>query len=229
MSGPVLNTFATSAELATALAAKTAAQLRAGISAHGSASLVVSGGRTPLRFFAALRGADVEWAQVTVFLADERWVPVSSERSNAAFVKQHLLHSETEFSELYSEDRSPQEAAGALAKQLTEMKRPLDAVVLGMGNDGHTASLFPDAPEIVRALSADADPVMVLAPSSQPELRLSLTPTALIRTNLLVLHIEGADKRAVFETAMGEGPEVEMPVRTILRNDIQSTQVYWCP
>lgn len=229
MNGPVLNTFAASGDLAAALATKTATHLRSGIASNGSARLVVSGGRTPLRFFAELRAEDLDWALIGVFLADERWVPATSERSNAAFVRTHLLHGEAQFTALYSDDLTPQEAAGALANEIAGMDRPFDAVILGMGSDGHTASLFPDAPEIAQALLPDADAAMVLSPTSQSELRVSLTPQALTNTNFLALHIEGAEKRSVFEAAMGEGPEAEMPVRAILRNDIQATQVYWCP
>lgn len=229
MSAPVLNTFATSAELAAALADKTGTQLRAGIAANGIARLVVSGGRTPLQFFAELRRADLDWGRVEVFLADERWVPAHSERSNAAFVREHLLCADANFTELYREGVSPQDAAGTLANRIAGMDHPFDVVVLGMGSDGHTASLFPDAPEISEALSSDAPAAMVLSPVSQPELRLSLTRGTLINTHLLVLHIEGAEKRAVYEEALGEGPEEEMPVRAILRNDIQVPQVYWCP
>ncbi|MEM1200015.1 MAG: 6-phosphogluconolactonase [Pseudomonadota bacterium] len=229
MSGPVLNTFASSDELAEALATKTAMQLRTGISANGIGRLVVSGGRTPLGFFGALRAADLNWERVRVFLADERWVPARSERSNASFVREHLLQGRAQFADLYSEESSPQEAAAALARQFAQMEHPFDAVILGMGSDGHTASLFPDAPEIVQALSPGADAVMVMSPPSQPEIRLSLTPKALINTDFLALHIEGVEKRAVFDVAVGEGPDVEMPVRAILRNDIQPTQVYWCP
>ncbi|MEM8686630.1 MAG: 6-phosphogluconolactonase [Pseudomonadota bacterium] len=229
MSGPVLNTFASSAELASALASKTATHLRSAIASSQLARLVVSGGRTPLRFFAELRSEDLDWASIRVFLADERWVPATSERSNAAFVKEHLLPAEAHFSELYGTDLKPQEAASALANDVAGMDRPFDAVILGMGKDGHTASLFPDAPEIAQALSPGADAAIVLSPTSQPELRLSLTPRALINTNFLALHIEGTDKRTVYNAAMGNGPEAEMPVRAILRNDIQATQVYWCP
>ncbi|MCP5083233.1 MAG: 6-phosphogluconolactonase [Alphaproteobacteria bacterium] len=227
-----MHTFRSSAELAAALANKTAECLRAGLDDTGRASLVVSGGRTPLQFFAQLAQSVLDWSGVNVFLADERWVPTDSERSNAALVKQHLLRGRAKkaaFSPLYSDQRTPYEAAGSLNLQLANAPRSFDAVILGMGGDGHTASLFPDAPEIGSALRADAAAAMVLTPASQPELRLSLTPNVLANTRFLALHIEGSEKREVFNKALEVGAAEEMPVRAIMRNDIQHTQVYWCP
>ncbi len=232
MSAPVLHTFPSSTALASALASETVQHLRAGIDAKGSATLVVSGGSTPLQFFAELAHSELDWAQVIVFLADERWVPADAARSNAALVKMHLLQGraeQAEFSPLYRDGHTPQQAADALALHLANASRPFDVVVLGMGGDGHTASLFPDAPEIGAALKAEAELAMVLTPASQPELRLSLTPNALTNTGFLALHIEGAEKRDVYEKALTDGAAEEMPVRAIMRNDIQRTQVYWCP
>ncbi|NNF78372.1 MAG: 6-phosphogluconolactonase [Rhizobiales bacterium] len=227
-----MHTFRSSADLAAALANETANNLRAGLNDTGRASLIVSGGRTPLQFFAELAQTDLDWSGVDVFLADERWVPINSERSNAALVKRHLLHGRAEkavFSPLYSDTQTPREAAARLTLHLANSRRPFDAVILGMGGDGHTASLFPDAPEIGSALGAEAASAMVLTPASQPELRLSLTPSALTNTRFLALHIEGPEKREVFEKALELGDAEEMPIRAIMRNDIQQTQVYWCP
>ena len=165
-------------------------------------------------------------------MADERWVRSDHERSNAALVTKNLLRNRAEkalFEPLFSEHISAEGAAQELASVLSEMDRPFDAVILGMGGDGHTASLFPDAPEIDVALDDNGDAAVVLTPPSQPERRLSLTPQSLLNTKFLVLHIEGEEKRIVLERALQEGREAEMPVRAVLRNDIQQTQVYWCP
>ncbi len=232
MIAPAFHTYSSSAELAKALANEVGSRLYDGIAAHGSANLVVSGGSTPLRFFAELSEYDLDWAKVQVVLADERWVRSDHERSNAALVKQNLLRNHARnalFAPLYSERLTAESAAQELASALSEMDRPFDAVILGMGGDGHTASLFPDAPELGLALGDSADAAIVLTPASQPERRVSLTPQVLTNTEFLVLHIEGAEKRRVFERALQDGKEAELPVRAILRNDNQQAQVYWCP
>lgn len=230
MKAPELHEFSSGGELAAALADRTVHQLRLGVESNGTARLVVSGGRTPVQFFGELSGREFDWAKVEVILADERWVPADTPRSNATLVRQHLLCGparKAEFAALYANGKSPEEAAQALCDRLGSA--PFDAVVLGMGNDGHTASLFPDAPQIADALSSEAETVMVMTPSSQPEVRLSLSAKALTNTRFLALHIEGAEKRAVLEQALEEGPVDELPVRAILHNDILQAEVYWCP
>ena len=172
----------------------------------------------------------MDWSRVQVLLADERWVPADSERSNSALVRQNLLRgpaSKARFSTLFSEHQTAPQVAQALSDQLGTWTQ-FDAVILGMGNDGHTASLFPDAPQIDLALSKESDAAMVLTPVSQPEQRISLTPRVLTNTRFLALHIEGAQKREVLEQALEDGAVEEMPVRAILRNDIPQAQVYWC-
>ncbi len=224
-------TFSSSAELAASLAGEVSDRLRAGLKTHGTASLIVSGGRTPIMFFSELSKSQLDWAKVDVQLADERWVPAEADRSNAALIKQHLMINrarDARFVPLYSVDQTPQQAAAKWSSALAAGNRPFDAVVLGMGGDGHTASLFPDAPEINQALATQDELAMVLNPASQPEVRLSMTPPALCNSQFLALHIEGRDKHDVLTAARREGPAEEMPVRAILRNDNRPAQVYWC-
>lgn len=232
MSEPAFHAFTSSAELAIGLAERTANQLRQGVQENGQATLVVSGGTTPLKFFSRLSNAELEWSRVQVLLADERWVAADLDRSNALLVRQNLLQdraASAQFAPVFSEQETPAQAADALAVRLSASGSPFDAVILGMGADGHTASLFPDAPEITRAVGQDAAAALVMSPPSQPETRITLTPRVLTNTRFLALHIEGSAKRRVFEAAMAEGPLEEMPVRAIIRNDIQPLQVYWCP
>ena len=215
-----LNSFSGPDVLASALASSTAATLRRGIARNGSARLVVSGGRTPIGFFHALSHLEINWAEVTVMLADERWVPQTDPRSNSALVCEHLLQNNAEkarFISYYLDDKPIQQAAQHIAWELAKRPVPLDVVILGLGTDGHTASLFPDAPEISAALASDAPPAMAMHPPSQPEARLTLTATPLSQARFLALHIEGAQKHLTLEKAAKGGVEAEMPVRAILK------------
>ncbi|MEM7425890.1 MAG: 6-phosphogluconolactonase [Pseudomonadota bacterium] len=232
MSGPVIHRFAGREELAERLSGKIAETLKDGIAARGKATLIVSGGRTPERLFAHLSGQPLDWHKVDVLLADERWVPDDDARSNARFIRETLLTGPAAaagFSPLWSERDTCQEVVIALDRRLSLAAAPADVVVLGMGEDGHTASLFPDAPELANALRADAPTAVEMSPQSQPEPRISLTPAALTNSRFLVLHIEGDRKWAVLQRALEDGPAAALPVRTILRNDNVTPEVYWCP
>ena len=232
MTSPEVHTFQSGEELAVRLADRIAGALVEALEERDSASLVVSGGRTPERLFSALSTADLDWVNVEIFLADERWVPDLDQQSNARFLRKSLLVNaagKAKFSALWNSDCSADDAAEQLASRLRARRGPFDAVILGMGEDGHTASLFPDAPEIDHALSARAPQVMTLSPASQPVPRISLTPSALTNARFVALHIEGQGKWDVLQRALSEGPDGALPVRTILRNDKTPVEVYWSP
>lgn len=217
-------------QLAEALAEAVAGQLKAGVKARGAASLAVSGGSTPARFFKALSArTDVPWDKVTVTLVDERWVDESSERSNGRLVKANLLQGRAaaaSFVPLYQGGDTPDaEAAGAAQRAVPQ---PLDAVILGMGNDGHTASFFPGGDTLAEALTA-AGPVVAIRAPGAGEPRVTLTLKALLAARALYLHIEGGEKVATLEQAQAEGPTEDMPVRAILRQTQTPLTIYWCP
>jgi 6-phosphogluconolactonase len=225
--------FADRDELARALAAAVAADLKAGIAERGSASLAVSGGSTPAKFFARLgRLRDVDWDKVVVTLVDERWVPETSDRSNANLVNTKMLQGPAavaRFVPLYHGGERPNPTTIAEADAaIAGVPDPFDAVILGMGNDGHTASFFPGGDTLAEALAGEG-PVLALNAPGAGEPRVTLVLKKLLKTRSLYLHIEGEEKAKVLEEALSDGPVEDMPIRAVLRQAEKPLTIYWCP
>jgi 6-phosphogluconolactonase len=227
---PARRDFRDKDQLAEALADSVAANLKAGVKAKGRASLAVSGGSTPARFFRALsQHADVPWDKVTVTLVDERWVDETSERSNGRLVKANLLTGRAaaaNFVPLYQGGSEPDAYGSGLAQRA--VSHPLDVAVLGMGNDGHTASFFPGGDTLAEVLTGEGPVVAIRAPGAG-EPRVTLTLRALLASRALYLHIEGEEKVETLKRAEAEGPVEDMPVRAILRQTQTPLTIYWCP
>lgn len=225
-------TFADKPTLAKELAEAVADRIRAAIAERGVAAIAVSGGSTPGRFFQALgKTKDIEWSKVIVTLVDERWVDETSDRSNALLVNERMLQgpaATARFFPLYSGGTEPDAAAVARTNdQLAQLPEPFAAVILGMGNDGHTASFFPGGDTLAQALTAAGSTIAIHAPGAG-EPRITFTLPRLLRTDGLYLHIEGEEKAAVLDTALGDGPAEDMPIRAVLRSG-HAVSVYWCP
>lgn len=225
-------TFADPGALAEALAQAVADDLRAAQAKRGSASLVLSGGNTPKAFMQALAGQSLDWTQVVVSLVDERWVPETSERSNAALVKANLLQgpaAAARFIPLYRNTPEPEQALAAVESDLGALPWPFDVLVLGMGNDGHTASFFPGGDQLAAALDP-ATPAVVV-PMRAPgagEPRITLTLPPILAAAHLYLHIEGASKREVLAKAVsGDGPGAAYPIRSVLERARIPLRIYW--
>ena len=230
---PARRSFATKDELAVALATAVAEHLRAAIASRGVGVIAVSGGSTPGRFFSKLgKDRSVEWDKVFVTLVDERWVPETSDRSNAGLVNEKMLQGPAavaRFVPLYADAPEPDAAALArVAEQLDTLPRPFDAVILGMGGDGHTASFFPGGDTLDAALSEDGPVIAIRAPGAG-EPRVTLTLPRLLDTGALYLHIEGEEKSAVLDAALADGAVEDMPIRAVLRQDRVPLTVFWCP
>jgi 6-phosphogluconolactonase len=215
------------------LAAQIAANLNAGIAARGLASLVVSGGRTPVKFFEYLRAQAVEWKRVCVALADERWVEPSDSNSNERLVRDVLLKDRAaaaRFLGLKNAAPTPDLGAVSAWETFARVPRPFDAVMLGMGDDGHTASLFPGSPNLLKALNPEASAgcVGMWAPAP-PQPRLSLNLTALLDARRIVVLIEGDSKWQTLLAAQGSGAVEQMPVRAVLRQERTPVEVNWSP
>lgn len=223
--------FADKATLATHLAHDVAAMLRAGIAERGTASLVVSGGSTPKPFFEALRQAPIEWKHVVITLADERWVDADHEDSNEKLVREHLLPEGATFVSLKNAAETPHEGAEAATKAVADnVPLPFDVVILGMGDDGHTASFFPHAAELDAALKPLDDSTLCAAitpPEYAPHPRMTLTLPAILDARRIILHITGGSKQEVYAKACESGPVADMPVRAVLRQEHTPVEVYW--
>jgi 6-phosphogluconolactonase len=194
------------------LAELVADQLRAAVATKGKATLAVPGGTTPGPFLEALSEADLAWADVRVMPTDERMVSELSSRSNARLIRETLLRgpaARAHFVDLYEPIR------GAMRARVAAVL-PVDVLVLGMGADMHTASLFPDAPELAAALAADAPVLVEVHPGGQPEARLTLSAPVLRAAEVIHILITGADKLAALETALEDGPVEAAPVRVVL-------------
>lgn len=229
---PIRRTFADKDELALALADAVVLNLNAGIAARGRAALALSGGSTPARFFRALSTrTDIDWTRVTVTLVDERWVDESSDRSNARLVKANLLQgpaAAAAFVPLWQGGAEPDAHGIEKANAAIAAIPVIDVAVLGMGNDGHTASFFPGGDTLAEALTADG-PVLAIRAPGAGEPRVTLTLRRLLAAEALYLHIEGNEKAEVLDKALGDGDVADMPVRAVLRQDQKPVTVFWCP
>jgi 6-phosphogluconolactonase len=183
--------------------------------------------------FAQLARHDIEWNRVQITLADERWVSAADPASNEAFVRSRLLReraANAQFIGLKNEAPTPAEGATAAWRFIKAMAQPFDVVVLGMGDDGHTASLFPGSTGLSAALDAAAAPACVaMQPLAAPHPRLSLNLAALLRARRICIQISGARKWEVYQQALADGPADELPMRAILRQTLVPVDVYWCP
>lgn len=221
--------------LAEQVAQATLARLRTAIDLNGAASLVVSGGSTPKPLFARLSQAEIDWSRVTITLADERWVPLDDPASNEKLIRETLLTgraAEARFVSLYREGQSPAAALAEIDAAVAAIPRPFSVVILGMGADGHTASLFPDAPDVRQALASDSTAnVAIMQPPSQPQTRITLTRAALLDSAQRILHITGLDKRMVLEGALADtladSDGQLLPIARFFDRDVGAPAVYW--
>ena len=221
--------FDTPGDTAVALADAVAKHLSERLLIAPRASLVVSGGSTPLPFFEALREKPLDWARIDVLLADERWVSEDDNDSNTRLVRESLLQgpaSEARYLSLKQPGDTPADGLAAAETALEELHLPLDVLILGMGNDGHTASLFPDAPELDQALDTESTAIVApMTPPSQPQKRITLTLRALSRAGFTALHLKGDDKLKTLQGACSDIENIrEMPIRAFLKPGLQ---VYW--
>ncbi|WP_207486051.1 6-phosphogluconolactonase [Arenibaculum pallidiluteum] len=228
-----LHEFASHDALFEAAADRTAALLSEALATRGEAALVLSGGRTPEPLHELLSARALAWDRVTLVLADERWVTPDHADSNEAMVRRTLVRGAAAGARLLETGAGagdPETAAAALDARLARLPHPYAAAWLGMGEDGHTASLFPGAEGLAAALAPECPHRCVtLVPTGAPHRRLTLTLRELLDSSALCLLLTGDGKRRVLEEALGEGPAEAMPIRAVLRQERVPVEIFWAP
>jgi 6-phosphogluconolactonase len=213
-----LNEYSDRQVQANALSTIVANELRAQIELTRQATLCVAGGTTPVAFFEALAAEQLQWSRVNVLPTDERQVPESDELSNARLIRSHLLVNEAapaQFVSLNPESASADQA-NALPIQSIDAVLPITTLVLGMGEDMHTASLFPGADQLEAALATTAPTLLAITAPGVTPARLTLTAPVLTASRHVHLLITGRKKLQALQTAMNDGPELLAPIRAIL-------------
>lgn len=208
------------------LSAQIVTELAQGLETGERATLCVPGGSTPGPIFDALAQADLDWAHIDIMLNDERWVDESSPRSNTALLKRRLLIDKAApatLVPLYADAPTPEDGLSGLMPAV-EAALPLQVLVLGMGADMHTASLFPKADQLALGLSDDAPNLLAMRAEGAGEPRITLSAKALktaVHTHILIV---GDEKRDALEKA-AELDEIDAPVRAFL----DQATVHWAP
>jgi 6-phosphogluconolactonase len=230
--------FENRTHLFTALTAECQDILSESLSKHASATLFVSGGSTPAPLYEALSKSDLAWKKIKVALVDERWVDQQNSASNEALIKRTLLINNAKaatFTGMKTADELAKKGRVETENRYRALTQPFTVAIVGMGNDGHTASLFPHAEGLNEALKPDSDqltaaikakPSTVTGPNTE---RLTMTLAGLLKCERLIILLTGEDKLEVFDQAMKPGPVEDMPVRALLNQEKVPVELYWAP
>lgn len=218
------------------LVEKNITSLKRAIELRGHASWAVSGGSTPLPLFETMSAADLPWSKVSVALVDERWVPINHARSNTAFVKSRLLKGNAKdatFVPIRDDANAGNCSADFANEQYATLSLPFDRILLGMGGDGHAASLFPEAEGLEEAMAADNDAICATIRAKKSDItgdeleRITLTAAEICRATTIDLMITGEDKMRVFKEAMD--CESNYPIGRLMKMAPEKFEIYWAP
>lgn len=201
-----------------------ASQLRSALTREERVTFAVPGGTTPGPIFDTLSGVDLDWGRIDVIPTDERWVPESSDRSNARLIRRRLITGRAEaatFHSLWREDATPEAALDEITEAIEPLLPPA-VVLLGMGEDMHCASIFPDSDRRDEALADDAPPILPMRRPGEDEVRITLTVPVLRAAMAVHILITGEGKREALKRAEKSGP-TEAPVAAIL----DEATVHW--
>lgn len=230
------NLYNSADELNVAFSVRIIEILKQAIDTAGRASLLVSGGRTPKPLFNILSQQNIDWSKVDISLVDERWVDEQDDASNTKMVKAHLLQNKAavaNFVGLKTSHADAEDAVVECTQNLERIKQPFDVLILGMGEDGHTASLFPCSEQIKAGLDLSSDArYIAVQPTTAPNQRMSLTLKAILESNHIFLHLTGESKKVVIEKALAGNDPLEMPIRAVLQNRSNANadvDLMWAP
>ena len=197
---------------------------------RGRASMAVSGGGTPTPLFKEFSLLSIDWAKVDLTLVDDRWVDAKNSDSNELLVRTHLIKNKAtkvNFIPLKNDSKTAKEGQKISEEMLKNITLPFDVVVLGMGSDGHTASLFPCSDELPDAMDLNnLNYLISTSPKTAPYQRLSLTARVIIDAKNVFLHLNGSSKLHTLESAMEYKDSSRMPIYTFLENGLN---IYWSP
>jgi 6-phosphogluconolactonase len=227
----MLETYASSSALAEVAAHAVGQRLAQGVRERGRAVLVATGGRSPGPVYDRLGAAPVDWARVVVTLSDERFVPPDAPESNARLLRERLFQgppARAAFVPLWRDLASPEDAAREAEPAIRAMA-PFDVMLLGMGEDGHVASLIPGSPALAAGMDLRGERLVMGVPAgtgAPPLARITLTLPALLQARVILLLIAGDTKRAVIDAALAGA---DLPVRALLTQDRAPVRVLWAP
>ena len=209
------------------------ATLLAAIAARGVACIALSGGTTPIGVYKALSQRDLPWSQVQLTLTDERWVDAKDPASNEAMLRANLLQgpaAKARFTGFKTPADTPNQAEVQIDAALATLAQPFDLVLLGMGEDAHTASLFPGGEGLEAAMDLNGtSKVRAVQPAGGGVARLSLSLPALVSARRIALLITGPKKWTVYQEACQVGPVLAAPIRGVMHQAPVPTEVFWAP
>lgn len=233
MRAPIEHVYPDRTALETALVEAIEATLLAAVAARGVACIALSGGSTPIGIYKALGQRDLPWSQVQLTLTDERWVDAKDPASNEAMIRATLLQgpaAKARFTGFKTPAVTPKQAEAQIDAALDTLSQPFDLVLLGMGEDAHTASLFPGGEGLEAAMDLDGtSKVRAVQPTGGGVARLSLSLPALLSARRIALLITGPNKWAVYQKACQVGPALAAPIRGVLHHALVPPEVFWAP